>query len=100
MTTVQPILVDKLINFLDQLIYFGKIELDGQYVDYQIHKTIIEGNVLKKYIYLQSEIGRVEEAQLLSSANEVLAIKPMLIEKQDDGLMVAFQFVINVQEVN
>lgn len=100
MTTVQPILVDKLINYLDQLIYFGKIEIDGQYVDYEIYKTIIDGTVLRKYIYLQTETGLVEEAQLLSANNEVLAIKPMLIEKQDDGLMVAFEFAINVQEVN
>lgn len=100
MATVQPLLTDKLVNYLDQLIYFGKIKLDGEYVEYDIYKTIIDGNTIRKYIYLQSESGLVEEAQLLSSANEVLAIKPMSIEKQDDGLVLAFEFTINVQEVN
>lgn len=100
MTTVQPILTDKLVNYLDQLIYYGKVKLNGEYVDYEIFKSILEGSTLRKYIYLQTETGLVEEAQLLSSTNEVLAIKPMSIEKQEDGLVLAFEFVINVQEVD
>ena len=100
MATVQPILTDKLLNYLDQLIYYGKVKINDQYVDYEIFKTVIEGNILRKYIYLQTEEGLVEEAQLLSSANEVLAIKPMTIEKQEDGLVLAFEFAINIQEVN
>lgn len=100
MATVQPILTDKLLNYLDQLIYYGKVKINDQYIDYEIFKTVIEGNILRKYIYLQTEEGLVEEAQLLSSANEVLAIKPMTIEKQEDGLVLAFEFAINIQEVN
>lgn len=100
MATIQPILTDKLVNYLDQLIYYGKVKLNGEYVDYSIHKTVVDGNILRKYIYLQSEEGNVAEAQLLSSANEVLAIKPMSIEKQEDGLVLAFEFAINIQEVN
>lgn len=100
MATIQPILTDKLVNYLDQLIYYGKVKLNGEYVEYSIYKTVVEGNILRKYIYLQTEEGLVEEAQLLSSDNEVLAIKPMSIEKQEDGLVLAFEFAINIQEVN
>jgi len=100
MATVQPILTDKLLNYLDQLIYFGKVKINDEYADYEIFKTVVEGNILRKYIYLQTEEGLVEEAQLLSSDNEVLAIKPMSIEKQEDGLVLAFEFAINIQEVN
>lgn len=100
MAVVQTILTDKLVDYLDQLIYFGKVKLNGEFVDYEIFKSIKEGNILRKFIYLQSEAGIVEEAQLLSSANEVLAIKPMSIEKQEDGLVLAFEFAINIQEVN
>ena len=100
MATIQPILTDKIVSYLDQLIYYGKVKLNGKYTDYSIHKTIVDGNILRKYIYLQSEEGIITEAQLLSVANEVLAVKPMSIEKQDDGLVIAFEFNINVQEVN
>lgn len=98
MPVVQSIVTERLINYLDELIYRGKVKLNGQYVNYEIFKTVREGNVLRKYIYLETETGFVEEAQLLSSMNEVLAVKPFSIEKQDDGLVLAFEFTITVQE--
>jgi hypothetical protein len=98
MAVVQPIVTDRLINYLDELIKRGKVKLNGQYVNYEIFKTVKENNLLRKYIYLETETGYVEEAQLLSSMNEVLAIKPFSIEKSDDGLVLAFEFTITIQE--
>ncbi len=98
MKVVQPILIERLVNYLDELIYRGKVKLNGQYVNYDVFKTVKEGNVLRKYLYLETETGYVEEAQLLTSMNEVLAIKPFSIQKQEDGLVLAFEFTITVQE--
>jgi len=98
MEVVQQNLIDKLVNYLDELIFRGKVKINGQYKNYDIFKTVKEGNVLRKYLYLETETGYVEEAQLLSSMGEVLAIKPFSIEKQDDGLVLAFEFTITVQE--
>lgn len=98
MAIIQPILIDRLIGYLDELVFRGKVKLNGQYVNYEIFKTVRDGNTLRKYIYLTSEIGLVEEAQLLSNSGDVLAIKPFSIEKQDDGLILAFEFTITVQE--
>ena len=98
MEVVQKNLIDKMINYLDELIHHGKVKLNGQYKNYEIFKTLKEDNVLRKYLYLETEIGYVEEAQLLTSMNEVLAIKPFSIEKQDDGLVLAFEFTIEVKE--
>lgn len=98
MAVVQQLLIDRLVNYLDETISRGKVKLNGQYVNYEIKNTIKKDNVLRKYIYLETETGFVEEAQLLSSMNEVLAIKPFSIEKQDDGLVLAFEFTITVQE--
>lgn len=99
MAIAQPILIERLTDYLDGLIFRGKVKLNGVYVDYEIFKTVKDGNVLRKYIYLESEVGLVEEAQLLSNSGDVLAIKPFSIQKQDDGLVLAFEFTINVQEV-
>ncbi|MET3657817.1 hypothetical protein [Sporosarcina psychrophila] len=98
MSVVQQVLIDRLINYLDDVIHRGKVKLNGQYVNYDIFKTVKEGNVLRKYIYLETETGYVEEAQLLTSTNEVLAIKPFSIEKEDNGLVLAFEFKITIQE--
>ena len=98
MSVVQQLLIDRLISYLDELIHRGKVKLNGQYVNYDIHKTVKEGNGVRKYIYLETEMGYVEEAQLLSSSNEILAIKPFSIEKKDNGLVLAFEFTITVQE--
>lgn len=98
MAVVQQILVDKIVNYLDELISRGKVKINGQYKNYDIFKTVKKGNVLRKYLYLETETGYVEEAQLLSSMGEVLAIKPFAIEKQDDGLVLAFEFTITVKE--
>ncbi|MET3658537.1 hypothetical protein [Sporosarcina psychrophila] len=98
MAIIQPILIDRLINYLDELVFRGKVKLNGQFVTYDIFKTVRDGNKLRKYIYLTTEIGLVEEAQLLSNSGDVLAIKPFSIEKSDDGLILAFEFTITVQE--
>lgn len=98
MAVVQQTLIDRLVNYLDEVIHSGKVKLNGQYKNYEIFKTVKEGNVLRKYIYLETETGYVEEAQLLSAGNDVLAVKPFSIEKQDDGLVLAFEFKITVEE--
>lgn len=98
MKVIQPLLIEKLINYLDDLIFRGKVKINGEYKNYEVFKTVKEGNVLRKYLYLETETGYVEEAQLLTSMNEVLAIKPFAIEKQDDGLVLVFEFTITVEE--
>lgn len=98
MAIVQQVLVDGLIKYLDNLMVRGRIKLNGTYVQYNIFKTVIDGNVIRKYIYLDTEVGKVEEAQLLGNNGDVLAIKPFNITKQDDGLVLAFEFTILVRE--
>lgn len=98
MNIVQDLLVTKMVDFLDDLIHRGKIKLNGEYKNYEIFKTDKQGSRIRKYLYLDTEVGLVEEAQLLSSMGEVLAIKPFSIQKQDDGLVLAFEFTITVKE--
>lgn len=100
MTIVQPIMTDKILEFIDTLIEKGKVKINGTYHNYSIFKTLKENNTVRKYIYLDSEIGFVEEAQLLSINNDVLAIKPVEIAKQDDGLVIAFEFKLTIEEVS
>lgn len=98
MAIVQQVLIDGIIKYIDNLILKGRVKLNGSFVPYSIFKTVIEGNVIRKYIYLDTETGVVEEAQLLGENGDVLAIKPFNITKKDDGLVLAFEFTIMVRE--
>ena len=98
MPVIQQVLVDSLINHLDATVHRGRVKVNGELAYHPIDKTVKDGNILRKYIYLDTEKGYVQEAQLLSSSNEVLAIKPFSIQKEDDGLVLTFEFSIAIQE--
>lgn len=98
MSVIQPLLIERLFNFLDASLTKGKVKFNGSYRDYSVLKTVREGNVMRKYIYLEDEEGLVEEAQLLSDNGDILAVKPFSIQKDDNGLVLAFVFTLIVQE--
>lgn len=92
-----PVLQEMLVTYLDTLINSGKVKINGNYVDYKFVKTAINGNSIRKYIYLSSEKGLIEEAQLFSDSGDLLAVKPLNIPKEEDGLVIAFEFGLTVQ---
>lgn len=100
MKIVQDEFVKRLLDFTDQLVFKAKVKINGKWQEYDIFKTIIKENVIRKYIYIEDESGLVEEAQLLTNDNKVLAVKPYEIEKDQDGLVLTFQFEVKVTEVN
>lgn len=100
MPVVQPIMLQKIVDFIDSLVDKGKIKINGTYQNYSVFKTVKQENTVRKYIYLETETGYVEEAQLLSVNNDVLVIKPVEIEKQEDGLVIAFEFKLTLEEVS
>ena len=92
-----PLLHEKLIAYLDALLHSGKVKINGNYVDFTFVKSIKTSNSIRKYIYLSSENGLIEEAQLFSNTGELLAVKPLEITKEEDGLVIAFEFGLTVQ---
>ncbi|WP_353096251.1 hypothetical protein [Tissierella praeacuta] len=100
MEVIQPILIDKTLDYIDNLIFKAKIKINGEYKDFEVFKTIKKENAIRKYLYVEDEIGVIEEAQLFTNQGEVLAIKPYSIEKQLDGLVLTFEFKITVEETN
>lgn len=97
MNGVQPLLLESLIAFLDGLMSAGKVKINGVDKNYEIYQTIIDGNTIRKFIYIQDEEGLVGEAQLTTIDGEVLAAKQVNIQKEEDGLMLAFEFSIELQ---
>lgn len=102
MPIVQEIFLDRITDFADNLIQGGKVKINGVFVDYSEVKTSRSKHVLRKYIYLdnlpENTVGKVEEAQLISVNNEVLAIQPYDIQIDKDGIVLTFEFKFEVQE--
>ncbi|RYI25209.1 hypothetical protein EVU96_24910 [Bacillus infantis] len=99
MAVVQPILVTYLANQLSDYVERGKVKIDGDEVEFDIFKTTIEGGKVRKYLYVVEEKGNITEANLLDSNGNLLAIKPVNIQKDEDGIMIVFEFNLDVQEV-
>lgn len=95
---VKPVVIDWISALLEDKAHRSKVKLNGRYVNYEIYKKLRDENTLRIYVYLETEEGYVEEAQLLTSSGEVWAVKPFSIEKKDDGLIIAFEFDIEVRE--
>lgn len=100
MAVIQQALIDRVVNYIDGLIFRGRVKLNGEYKDYEVHKTIKDGTTLRKYLYLTTEVGHVVEAQLTANDGTILAVKPFDIRKTDDGLVLAFEFSVSVREVS
>lgn len=98
MEVVQPFLLERMIVFLDEIMSNGKVKINDNYKDFQLYKTVIDSNTIRKYIYIEDEEGFIGETQLTTSTGEVLAIKPVNIQKENDGLVLTFEFTVNIQE--
>lgn len=98
MSVIQTLLIDRLLNYLDESLVKGKVKFNGAYRDYNVLETVRDGNIIRKYVYMEDEEGLVEEAQLLSNNGDILAVKPFSIQKDDNGLVLAFVFTLIVQE--
>ena len=88
------------LNFWDRLIIGAKVTIDGKEQDYPIHESsYIEGNVLKKFVYLDSEVtGKITNAYVYDCDGRPIQEKSMNIKKGADGLMVTLFFRLEVKE--
>ena len=94
----QPIVIDWIIELLKSKAHKGLVKINGEYKRFDIYKTYRDGDKVRFLLYVTSDVGLVEEAQLVSSTGEVWALKPYSINKQDDGLVLAFEFDITIME--
>lgn len=99
MAVVQPILIAYLANQLSTYVDRGRVKLDGVSREMPIFKTTVEGAKVRKFLYLVEEKGQISEASLLDSAGASLAVKPVSITKAEDGVMIVFEFNLDITEV-
>ncbi|MFD1206626.1 hypothetical protein ACFQ38_16135 [Sporosarcina contaminans] len=93
------LLQEETLKFWDRLMVGAKVTIDGTKHDYPIHpSSYIEGNTLKKFVYLESESGHVTHAYIHDQHGRRIREKTMDIRKGEDGLMVTFFFQLEIKE--
>lgn len=93
------LLQEETLKFWDRLMVGAKVTIDGTERDYPIHpSSYIEGNTLKKFVYLESESGHVTHAYIYDRDGRRIREKSMNIRKGEDGLMVTFFFELIIKE--
>ncbi|WP_060210304.1 hypothetical protein [Sporosarcina koreensis] len=93
------LLEDETLKFWDRLIVGAKVTIDGVEQSYPIHESsYIEGNMLKKFVYLESESGHVTHAYVHDQHGRRIWEQTMNIRKDEDGIMVTFFFELELKE--
>lgn len=93
------LLEDETLKFWDRLIVGAKVTIDSIERDYPIHpSSYIEGDVLKKFVYLESESGHITNAYVIDQHGRRIREKTMNIRKGDNGLMISFFLSIEIKE--
>lgn len=93
------LLEDETLKFWDRLIVGAKVTIDGVERTYPIHESsYIEGNTLKKFVYLEDEPGHVTNAYIHDQHGRRIRDITMNIRKGEDGLMVTFFFQLELKE--
>lgn len=82
--------IDLTIEFLTNLAKKAMVTIDGQEEAFPISKTVREGDVIKRYIVLEDELGLITESRLVDSQGRTLESHSTNVEKGPDGFMIAF----------
>ncbi|MGO0058660.1 hypothetical protein ACTID9_01100 [Brevibacillus fluminis] len=98
-----PIIQNRLLELLrdDLSGHFASalVNVDGQIKTYPIFNTVTAGLKVTKYVYLDDvqAQGQILGATLVDSDGNALANKPLSITKGDSGLLIAFEFSVEVK---
>lgn len=96
---VQQLLLDEVLNFVDSYARKAVVTIDGVKKEYEVHRTDIKGNQLKKMVFIENEIGTITNAILVDSQGRNLFVKDMNILKKEDGFMIVFKLDIKIEGV-
>lgn len=94
---VQKLLLDEVLKFVDSYAKKAVVTIDGVKKEYDVYRTSIQGNQLKKMVYIENETGKITNAILVDSQGRNLFIKDMNIVKKEEGFMIVFKLDIKIE---
>lgn len=87
-----------MLDFIKTLGVKAVITIGGQTLEFPILDTLVDGNTLKHFVYLQNETGTITSAKLVDNQMRELQTHDAKIEKGVDGLVVVFGVTVNIKE--
>lgn len=97
MAEIQQLLVDETLKFIDQFAVKAKVTIDGNVIEKDIYKSRMQGDTLRKYVYLQSEKGLVTRAALVDNQGRELYTKELNYQKESQGFMIVFPITQKIE---
>ncbi|WP_246615629.1 hypothetical protein ACKE5C_11050 [Aneurinibacillus thermoaerophilus] len=95
---VQPLLLELLRDDLSNHVASALINVDGQLRAFPIFKTAVHGLKITKYVYLDNTTqGQIQSASLINGEGNTLVHKPVSITKTETGLLIAFEFELQLK---
>lgn len=94
---IHQLLVDRTIDFLMSVGKKAILKIDGIEKEFDFYRVDREGNVIKKYVYLSTEIGTVTDARVVDELGRNLESYTSSIEKGPDGFMIVFYLKLNIE---
>lgn len=99
MSEIQPLMVDLVQQFLNNLVAGAKVTIDGIVYDKDIYFSSTKYG-LRKYVKLSLEQGLITRAALVDSHGRELYVKNMHYQKGAQSYMIAFPLQLEIKEVN
>lgn len=99
MSEIQPLMVDLVQQFLNDLVAGAKVTIDGIVYDKEIYYSSTKYG-LRKYVKLSLEQGLITRATLVDSHGRELYVKNMHYQKGAQSYMIAFPLQLEIKEVN
>lgn len=87
---VQPLLLDLTREYVSSLPAGAKVTINNEVIDYPIFRTIIDGVSVKKYVYIDEDVGHISKGALVDSLGRELDVKEFEVTKGEDGFMLVF----------
>lgn len=94
----EQLLVDATLDFMSGYIRKAKITIDDIEKEYEITKSSIRNNTIRKYVFLTTETGVISSAKLIDAQGRTLRSKNVDIKKGPDGFMIVFVYRLIVEE--
>ena len=94
---IHQLLVDMTMDFIQSIASKAVVTMDGIEHQYDFYRVERDGNVLKKYVYLSTEIGTITNARVVDVQGRNLESYTSHIEKGPDGFMIVFYLALKVE---
>lgn len=93
-------IIDEIVDYIDKRAVKADYTIDGRTYPAKIRRSIVEGNTIRKHIYLthKDPTGTVSRARLLDKDGKVVAERTdSQVHEENKGLLLEFK--ITIQEV-